>query len=295
MLNFKALGACFVLGTSLAFAQSTTPQTARPAFEVASIRPSEPMPQPGAVGGVRITKGQFHSTLMSLKDYAAVAYNVKLYQISGPDWMGSTRFDISATIPEGASANPPVTEMLQTLLTERFGIRMHREKKDFPVYVLEVAKSGLKMQPAQPLPDEEPNAPFEVSGGGSQQGVSINLGRGSSITFGNGRFDALRLDMISLADTLERFVDRPIINRTGLQERYTFGFPVTPEDYRVMMIRAGVAAGVPLPPEVLRFLDGASPAAVFDELRKLGLNIVPRTDPLDLIVIDSIEKAPTEN
>jgi uncharacterized protein (TIGR03435 family) len=295
MLNFKALGVCFMLGTSLAFAQSTAPQSARPAFEVASIRPSGAMPQAGAVGGVRITKGQFHSAFMSLKDYVAVAYGVKLYQVSGPDWMSSARFDISATIPESDSASPPITEMLQTLLTERFGIRMHREKRDFPVYVLEIAKGGLKIQPVQPLPDEASNAPFEVSGGGSQQGVSINLGRGSSITFGSGRFDALRLDMTSLADTLERFVDRPIINRTNLQDRYTFGFPVTPEDYRVMMVRAGVAAGVPLPPEALRLLEGASPAAVFDELRKLGLNIVPRTDPLDLIVVDHIEKAPTEN
>ena len=90
--------------------------------------------------------------------------------------------------------------MLQRLLEDRFQIKMHREKKDFPVYVLEVAKGGLKMQESAPDPNaEDAKAPINITGGGSAQGVSVNLGRGSSYTFANNKFEAKRLTMAALA------------------------------------------------------------------------------------------------
>jgi uncharacterized protein (TIGR03435 family) len=186
--------------------------------------------------------------------------------------------------------------MMQHLLEDRFKIKIHRDKKDFPVYVLEVAKGGLKMQENAPDPaTADAKAPVNVSGSGGSQGVSVNLGRGSSYTFSNNKFEAKRLTMAALAGNLERFVDRPIVDMTDLNGSYDFTLDLTQEDYRVMLIHAGVAAGVTLPPEALRLLDGASLASLYDAMQKVGLKLDARKAPLDLLVIDEARKTPTEN
>ena len=243
---------------------------------------------------MRIDGAQARCVALTLKDYLGIAYRIKLYQISGPDWIGSDRFDISATMAPGTA--PQFTEMMRSLLEDRFQIKVHREKKDFPVYVLEVAKSGLKMQESAPDPNaEDARAPLTVTGGGSAQGVSVNLGRGSSYTFGNNKFEAKRLTMSALAGNLERFVDRPIVDMTGLKGSYDFALDITDEDYRVMLIHAGVNAGVSLPPQVTRLLDGASTPSLFDAIQKLGLRLDARKAPLDVVVVDDARKTPTDN
>jgi uncharacterized protein (TIGR03435 family) len=266
----------------------------RPEFEVATIRPSAQGLQDGVTAGVRIDGAQFRSAALTLKDYIGMAYRVKLYQISGPDWIGSDRFDIAATLPPGTTTQIP--EMMQRLLEDRFQIKVHHEKKDFPVYVLEVAKGGLKMRESAPDPNtEDAKAPLNITGGGSAQGVSVNLGRGSSYTFGNNKFEAKRLTMAALAGNLERFVDRPIVDLTDLRASYDFTLDITDEDYRVMLIHAGVNAGVSLPPQALRLLDGASTPSLFDSMQKVGLKLDSRKAPLDMVVVDDARKTPTDN
>jgi uncharacterized protein (TIGR03435 family) len=275
-----------------AFAQNSPPE-----FEVATIRPSAQTSQDGVTAGFRIDGAQIRAAYLTLKDYIGIAYRVKVYQISGPDWLGSDRFDITATLPAGVPTSQ-IPEMLQRLVEERFQMQMHREKKDFPVYVLEVAKGGLKMQESAPDPNAanaDAKAPLNITGGGSAQGVSVNLGRGSSYTFSNNKFEAKRLTMAALAGNLERFTDRPIVDMTDLKGSYDFTLDVTREDYQAMMIRAAVTAGVAMPPQALRFLDGASVASLFDAMQKLGLKLDARKAPLDLLVIDEARKAPTEN
>lgn len=282
-----------VLGAATAFAQNTP----RPEFEVATIRPSATDAQGEVTAVVRIDGAQVRWAYLTLKDYISGAYRVKLYQISGPDWLGSDRFDIASTLPEGTSPTE-IPEMLQRLLEERFKMKVHREKKDFPVYVLEVAKGGLKMQESAPDPDTvnaDPKAPVNITGGGSSQGISLNLGRGSSFTFSNNKLQANRVTMPAFAATLERFVDRPIVDMTDLKGSYDLAIDVTQEDYRAMLIRAGVNAGVSLPPEALRLLDGATVPSLFDAMQKLGLRLDARKAPLDLLVIDDARKTPTEN
>lgn len=225
-----------------------------------------------------------------------MAYRVKLYQISGPDWLSDDRFDIAATLPPGSSM-AQFPEMVQHLLEERFQVKIHREKKDFPVYALEIAKNGLKMQESGPEQDPaaDPKAPLNFTGGGSAQGVSVTLGRGSWFTFSNGRFEAKRLTMASVAGVLERFMDRPVVDMTGLKANYDFIFDVTLEDYRAMLLRSAVVAGVSLPAEALRLLDGASNASLFDAVQKLGLKLDARKAPLDVLVVDDARKTPTDN
>ena len=286
-----------ILTAAAAFAQnSPRPEASpRPEFEVATIRPSAQGPQDGVTAGVRIDDAQVHCVALTLKDYVGIAYRVKLYQISGPDWIGSERFDIAATFPAGAPTTE-FPEMMQRLLEERFQIKVHREKKDFPVYVLEVAKGGLKAQESAPDPNaEDAKAPLTIAGSGSAQGISVNLGRGSSYSFANNKFEAKRVPPATLAAVLERFVDRPIVDMTDLKGTYDFSLPVTEEDYRVMLIRAGVNAGVSLPPQALRLLDGGSTPSLFDALQKVGLKLDARRAPLDVVVVDDARKTPTEN
>ena len=281
-----------VLGAAAAFAQNSP----RPEFEVATIRPSAQSPAEAVTAGVRIDGAQFHSAYLTLRDYLSLAYRVKVYQISGPDWISSDRFDISATLPPGSTTQVP--EMMQRLLEERFQIRMHREKRDFPVYVLELAKGGLKIQEAGPDPgpaNADGKAPVNITGSGNAQGVSVNLGRGASYTFSNNKFEGKRLTTTVIAGALERFMDRPMLDMTDLSGVYDITLDVTQEDYRAMLIHAAVAAGVTLPPEALRILDGASLPSLFEAVQKLGLRLDARKAPLDMIVVDDGRKTPTDN
>jgi uncharacterized protein (TIGR03435 family) len=283
------------LSATALFAQSPS----RPAFEVASIRPSPAgaLTQ-GVVAGARIDGAQFRTSYMTLKDYIGTAYRVKLYQISGPDWIGTDRFDVAATLPDG-TLPAQVPEMMQALLADRFQLNFHREQKDFPVYALEVTKTGLKMTLSRPNPELEnvdARAPQAFTGSGSNQGVSINMGGGSSFTFANNKFEGKRLSMVTLAATLERFLDRPIVDMTDVKGNYDFSFDVTAEDYQAMLIRSAVVAGVILPPAVLKVIEGSpTPASLFDSMEKLGLRLIARKAPLDVLVIDKVLKTPTEN
>jgi len=101
--------------------------------------------------------------------------------------------------------------------------------------------------------------------------------------------------MVAFADTLARFVDRPVVDFTDLKGTYDFTVSFTPEDFRAMMIRAAINAGVTLPPEALRLLEGVSDEGLFAAVQTLGLKLESRKAPLEVLVIDSIRKTPTEN
>ena len=270
----------------------------RPEFEVASIRPSADQGA-GQVGvGLHLDGAQVRCSYLSLKDYVVMAYRLKFYQVSGPEWIASQRFDIAATIPsEGSSGQIP--EMLQALLADRFAMKVHRETREFPVYGLQVLKSGLKAKESasdSAAGEGGPGrGPVNIAAGGSQAGVGVNLGGGSYFTFGNNHLEARKLSMATLADTLARFVDRPVVDMTELKGNYDFDLEVTPEDYQAMLIRSAIAAGVTLPPQALRALENASGDSLSTALQKVGLKLEPRKAPLEVLVIDSALKTPTEN
>lgn len=263
---------------------------------MASIRPSAPL-VPGELGlGMHIDGAQVRGRFWSLKDYLGMAFKLKNYQITGPDWISSERFDITAKLPDGAD-RAKALEMLQALLINRFQIKSHRETKEQPVYGLLVAKGGLKIQA---LPDSEDDAAtassgVDVSASGSSGGVSVSLGKGSSFSMGENKVVGKKLTMVILASLLARFVDRPVVDMTGLKGSFDLTLETNPDDFRAMMIRSAVAAGVPLPPQALQLLDGASDAGLVTALHSLGLTLEPRKAPIEMLVIDHAEKAPTEN
>jgi uncharacterized protein (TIGR03435 family) len=291
---------CLTRGVSLAillsfssFAQA--PKAAQ--FEVASIKPFDRSAQGQVLGGIHIDGAQVRVAGLSLRDLLAQAYRIKATLITGPDWTATERFDISATLPAG-STQAQLPQMFEALLTERFQVKTHRDKKEFPIYALLVSKSGLKMKEAAPDSDADRVDPKEARGVASTavaNGLNVNYGHGSSYTFANNRFDAHKLTMFLFAGNLERFADRQIVDMTGLTGQYDFAFDVTPEDYRAMLMRSAVWAGVNLPPEAMRLLDASSPAALGDALQQVGLRLEARKAPLDVLVIDDALKTPTAN
>jgi uncharacterized protein (TIGR03435 family) len=227
-----------------------------------------------------------------------MGYSVKLNQISGPDWITTDRFDIAATLPEGSRPDQ-VPSMMQTLLEDRFELKTHREKKEFPVYALRVSSGGLKMTevPGDPgVEQSDAKIAQTFTRQGSGRGISLDLGQGSSVNFANNRFEAKKLTMASLAGMLERFLERPVVDLTGVNGSYDIAIDLSPEDYRMMLIRAATAAGLVMSPDALRALDGSlTPASLFDGLARFGLKLEAHRAPLDVLVVDSIRKTPTEN
>lgn len=281
------------LAACAAFAQSASP---RLEFEVASIKPSPALTDNVHIG-MRIDGAQLHFTAFSLKDYIRIAYRVKDYQVEGPDWISSERFDIAAKLPAGATREQ-VNDMLQTLLVDRFKLTFHRVKKEFPVYALVVAKSGAKLKESDlkgMSASDFTKGPDSVAASGSAAGVSVDLGRGSSFTFADDKLQVKRLPTSRFADLLARFVDRPVVDMTNLTGIYDYDITVTPEDYRGMLIRSAITAGVVLQPEAQRLAMVDIGESLASGLQALGLKLEARKAPLDVIVVDHAEHAPSEN
>jgi uncharacterized protein (TIGR03435 family) len=272
---------------------------ARPEFEVASIKPGSPPGANRVLGGMHMDGAQVSWTFLSVKDYIGSAYRVKNYQISGPDWLASQRFDITAKLPAGSSSKD-VPEMLQSLLEDRFQMRSHREEKELPVYGLMIGKGGLKMRESPPdsgaevKSDAVPRA-SSVAAVSTPGGVTVNYSNGSNFTFADNRFEGHKLSAALMADVMARFTDRPVVDMTDLKGNYDFVLELTPEDFRAMGIRAAIAAGVAIPPQVLQQIESASGDSLSNALEKLGLKLESRKAPVEMLVIDHAEKTPADN
>ncbi len=170
----------------------------QPVFDVASVRSSHS----GSVKESRREKyetnpGTLNLRNVSLKSAIRWAYKVMEYQVSGPDWMGSERFDIAAKASE-AVPEEQLRLMLQALLAERFKLTLHKETKDVSVYVLLVAKGGPKFHESQ-LSDGEP----VVNADKNRMNVEVN---------------GVTADMF--VEMLSNILHVPVINQTGLAGRY---------------------------------------------------------------------------
>ncbi|MEP7354647.1 MAG: TIGR03435 family protein [Acidobacteriota bacterium] len=286
------LFAIFAVAAVTGFAQ-TAPNLA---FDVASIRPAEQLPQGQGAAAIHVDGQQMRCVHFSLKEYIGIAYRLKMPQISGPDWIADARFDISATLPAGSTMNQ-FPDMLQALLAERFGLKLHHDKKEFSVWALELGKGPLKLKEVPVDPNAPPPSGVQASGSGSAAGVSVNLGNGVSYTFANNKFEVKKMTMALATSQMERYLDRPFVDMTGLTGSYDFSVDISDEDYRVMLIRAAVAsgAGAQIPPQAMRLLDGSTLGSLLDGVEKLGLKMENKKAPLDIVVIDQMNKTPTEN
>lgn len=256
------------------------------------MRPSPDGPPAQGAAGVHITKQQVRFAYLSLRDYLSIAFSLPVHQISAPEWINSARFDVAATMPDGATPED-FPKMMEALLRDRFKLQAHRESRESPVLALEVGRNGTTLVA---IPDDTPkDGPVSVTSSGGPEGVSADLGNGSSFTLTNTGFEFKKVTMQSLADTLGRFMKYPVLDRTKLEGRYDVRFNIAPEDYMPLMIRSAVNAGITLPPQALQLLDAPSLGSVENGLRSLGLSLEERRAPLDHLVVDSIERTPTEN
>ena len=323
MSNQRSLGIAAALGLA-ALASAQAP--AAPAFEVATIRPAPPFdPMKLASGQMRVgvitDAGRVEIGSLSLADLIRTAYRIKPYQLSGPDWMRAQRWDVTAKIPDGVSAGQ-MPEMLQALLADRFRLVVHRSSTEHPVYALVAAKGGPKMKEAEPDPPApaaaEPDAPggrggFVFGNGDSQVRVTPNAGgRGANVSSpkfgqmkvgaaeaGAMRMEFSKMKMPDLADMLAQFLDRPVLDMTGLTGSYQVALELGMEDMMNVARASGMGALMgpgPGPNPARAPADASSPgSSLFTAVQQLGLRLDARKAPLDMIVVDHLEKTPTEN
>jgi uncharacterized protein (TIGR03435 family) len=311
-----------------AFAQTPTPDKSL-TFEVASIRPAQP-PTPDAQGRIFMrgpsggpgTKdpGRINYPFMTLKSILLTAYNVKNYQVNGPSWLDSERFDITATMPPDTTKEQFQT-MLQNLLIDRFRISFHREKKELPMYSLVVTKAGkLKESTATPAPDADgpppspPPGPPKIGPDGFPVLPAAMTGRPGIFMMmmpGRARLTATAQTMQDLANRLTSQLNRPVIDNTGLIAKYDFILTYAPDPNEGpgrggpgpggLMVAVGRGPGPGAGPgpggnDNVFIPDGETPQPLFGALQsQLGLKLEPRKGDVDMIVIDKIDKTPTEN
>jgi uncharacterized protein (TIGR03435 family) len=286
---FLLVSAC---GSHIATAQSPESVKFSVRFEVASVRPAvrdEDAPSfmrggPGTSAPERITFER--QPLVRLLN---VAYGLDYDQISGPGWIGTELYSVVAKVPPGTTQEQ-VKLMWQGLLAERFHLRTHFIKKDFPVYELSVAKSGAKLRKSGEGPvKQEPGFPVPPSG--QKWGISMVLPRNTRLTFRDYSMEEFVREQ--LAWPLSTFLASygaiamgRVVDKTGLDGRYDFTL-----EYAGRRNSAGGAFPQPLP-------DGQADTApfLFDALRQqLGLMLEEKKAPLDVLVVDHADKIPTEN
>ena len=268
-------------------------QHAKPEFEVASVHPTPPSQEHGMSLALKLDASQVRVIALPLRDIIATAYRVRPYQITGPDWITTTPFDISAKMPGGATIRQ-VPDMLQALLADRFGLVFHREKKDLPVYALVVGKGPLKLR-AHATGGDGAADRLTWNLSGNPAGVSNVSGDGSSYSFVGGKFEGKKLTVAALAGELERYSPRPIVDMTQLTGAFDAAFIVTPEAYGQLLGRAAINSGMVMPPQMRIQIESSEFNALPEAVEQLGLRLESRRMPIETLVVDEVRKTPTEN
>ncbi|HTX36432.1 MAG TPA: TIGR03435 family protein, partial [Bryobacteraceae bacterium] len=202
------------------------------------------------------------------------------FQVEGPDWLDGTRFDITAKLPAGASEKE-IPEMLQSLLASRLHLSLHRETKAHAIYALVVAKGGPRLKPAE----------NQVAGSGAPHATSTMQMDASGMHL------KATATLASLGEMIARFSERPVVDMTRIQGLYDFDLVFSPETLRG--VPAGGPGGPGGPPAGVSegsmpgALDG--PGSIFDSVDRYGLKLEARKAPMEILVVDGIEKTPTEN
>jgi uncharacterized protein (TIGR03435 family) len=305
----------FLVATCLAIAWGQA-QDRSLKFDVASIKPAAPLPdgprliiQPPTGGPGTRDPGRIHYPNMSLRQLLTNAYDVKAFQISGPPWIDTERFDIDATMPV-ETTKEQFRLMLQNLLADRFKVAVHRESKELPIYSLEVAKSGSKLSPpAGPPPAVNPDDPISLPSAptlGPDGFPVLPLSfRGRNTIFSTmmptrAKLLGLGATMRELADRLTNQLSRPVTDHTGLTGKFdftlTFSTDGLPGPLMPGMPSGLPAAAVPVAPPSGPPPDGDNLPDLFAALQsQLGLKLDAKKGPVVLIVLDHIEKTPTDN
>jgi uncharacterized protein (TIGR03435 family) len=253
--------------TVLCASAQAPPRPRFDAFEVATIKPTDPNPTGRWIRMQSANRFQAHNH--AVRTLIAAAYDLSPQAISGgPPWVDSDRWDILAKTP--GEVRPDLDEqmaMLRRLLSERFQLAFHREPKELSIYTLSVAKGGPKLKESTLSPDATPEGPPPLIFALSPTGA---------------RLPARYATMAEFASVLQRSpLDRPVVDRTGLTGRYDFDLEFAPDE-RLW------GGAVPRP-------EKSDQPDLFKAIQEqLGLRLEATRGPVDALIIDRVER-PSEN
>jgi bla regulator protein blaR1 len=269
-------------------AQSQAANAPLPQFEVASIKPAAPDQR-----GMFINTapgGRLNITNMPLKEIMVLAWRIQPYQISGaPAWIGSTRYDISAK-PDHAPKQDEVPLMLQALLADRFQLKTHHETKELSIYALVLANKDGKLgpqltptkeggcaqfDPSKPPPPPEPGKPPALGCGG--------------MWISPDRVNAVGVPISQLPPVFSRILGRTVIDKTGLTGKFDIQAQWTPDQNQLQALAGGAQPDAQVPQ-----FDPNGPSIFTALEEQLGLKLESQKGPVDILVIDHVEK-PSEN
>jgi uncharacterized protein (TIGR03435 family) len=268
-------------------------------FEVASVKPSAPVPPNGAVyfGPPRGGPGTPDPGLITwsyarLRDLLMTAYDMKTYQVNGPAWLDTERYDIVARVPTSA-AKEQVNVMWQKLLTERFGVVLHHESREFKVEELLIDKGGSKLKetawdPASPLPPGPPKQ--DKDGGLASPGQVVRISpRENGASF----HTVAKAQPISrLTALLGTALNLPVLDKTGLAGQYDYSIDYIVDQAALVPPTPGNEPGPGAAP-VNASEPGPDIAAAIQQ--QLGLRLVPGKAMIDVLIVDKAEKVPSAN
>src|SRR6185312_1363261 len=229
---------------------------ADPDWEVVTLRASDPNARRDGfdVQGRRVIVEN-----KPVEDLLRVADGLQKSQIVGlPDWAKTERFDVDGTLNVDGQPGWPQTQILmRKLLAERFGMKAHKEQREMQVYALTVVKGGAKLETSTADPKALPHQNAHLSAGVR------------SVEFANTSMKDLTLELL-----IE--VDKPVVDRTGLEGRYDFKLAYTKDE-----------ANAPT--------DGSAPPGLFTAIQEeMGLKLEPVKAPAPVLVVDKVER-PTAN
>lgn len=307
-LTFIKVTSAVILCFATVHAASAQSPVAQPRFEAASLRLTTTLDQAilddraslekgvsPAPTGVTFSGSRVTINGLVVKALIARAYRTDMDRVMGADWTAQARVVIQALIPEG-STRDQIPEMLKALLMERFHLRVHTTALPEPVFALVTAKNGPKLNPARELDpaacanwtEDHSFNPVQTclaTRRAGDQVVRINMSVGgpfgpfrSEISSDGTRREFLKTTMQQLAKLLsvpgEGYPDLPVVDRTGIAGAWDF-----------VLERSCLPGG--------RGGAGCDTYAV--ALEKIGLKLEKTTAPVERVVIDQIDKIPTEN
>lgn len=282
--------------------QAAAPQ--KPMFEVSSVKAHDSSSGFPLINGVA---GRFVATNVTLRLLMTYAYrhpgDQELLIIGAPGWADSDRFDIEGKPEDRTIPQQQVILMLQSLLEDRFALKVHREARVTPVYILSVGKDGPKFKPsadqtpigaapapASPSPPGAIQTPFGPIAARPQTPASSGTPRGMIRATGSDLINsAVTFDFF--ANFLARNLGRPVVNQTNLTGLFDFTLHWVPDPLPPGFNPAGPL--VPVGPNTSPAND-TSAASIFSSLQEVGLKLESAKVPLEVLVVDSVQK-PSKN
>jgi uncharacterized protein (TIGR03435 family) len=218
---------------------------------------------------------------LPLKTIVAFVSRVPEDLVVGPAWMSADRYDIVCKAPP-ASTNEQLIEMGRTMLAERFKMVAHADKKVVPVYALTVGKKGAQMTPVKDTRAESPGDLHDVT--------CVQVPALQTETPGTVHRDCRAVTMADFAHVLPQIAPAymnglEVVDLTGLKGAFDFKLDWMGRNFYNAALAAGASGGT----------TGEAPVSIFDAVERLGLHLENRKYPMDALVIDSIERKPTEN